>query len=558
MFYYDNDNGWTAYPNATSQEQIEIGRGYSIYMFNGTTAKRLKLNGPIAQGNFTFENLGDDFIPGTLENDVAPQNGWNLLGNPYAAPIQWGNSGWIPAGLNGSVYVRHNEIVDGALVSTVRVWNGVTGTLPKGIIAQGQSFWVKATGEETPTLTITEDAKYDTARAILQRVNVPRNILEITLKKGKLSDQTIIHLDEQSTDGVDQLRDAFKLANNYFNLSSKAGSNDLAINTMPYDFCSKNVKLTVGNAATGDYILEFGQLESFTINVEAKLLDHFTNQEISLQPGTTYSFSVTSDAASSGGSRFEIQFAKPTLDQSISMSAFNNSICAQGSTQITIAETQPEVLYAVTLDNATLQTLIGNGSNLSFDLTASSLQAGINTLQLKAAFSGCSDMTLPATAQVTFSPKPVASIQGTLLSSSASSGNQWYLEGNAIAGADNQTFEPTVSGEYTVMVSSVGCELSSDPILFNITDVEKDAIEHFEVYPNPVVSRFKVKLDKSVRDGETIDIQVINSIGQIISKTYMVYQSKGIELDGSKLGAGLYNLVIHAKNRQFETRIVKD
>ncbi len=104
--------------------------------------------------------------------------------------FNWGNSGWQMNGLNGSVYVRHNEVIDGASITTVRYHNGEIGTLPSGIIAQGQSFWVKAIGEGSPSLTITEEAKYDTAQCHSATRGSYRNILTVTLTK--LSDQAII------------------------------------------------------------------------------------------------------------------------------------------------------------------------------------------------------------------------------------------------------------------------------------------------------------------------------------------------------------------------------
>src|SRR5206468_9213370 len=43
------------------------------------------------------------------------------------------------------------------------------------------------------------------------------------------------------------------------------------------------------------------------------------------------------------------------------------------------------------------------------------------------------------------------------LTSSSTSGNQWYLKGNPIDGATNQNYLATVPGDYTVVVTSGGC-----------------------------------------------------------------------------------------------------
>src|SRR6185436_3789788 len=44
-----------------------------------------------------------------------------------------------------------------------------------------------------------------------------------------------------------------------------------------------------------------------------------------------------------------------------------------------------------------------------------------------------------------------------LLTSSSASGNQWYLNGNPIGGATNQTYNATASGSYTVVTTASGC-----------------------------------------------------------------------------------------------------
>jgi len=51
-----------------------------------------------------------------------------------------------------------------------------------------------------------------------------------------------------------------------------------------------------------------------------------------------------------------------------------------------------------------------------------------------------------------------------LLTSSSTGGNQWYRDGNPIAGATNQTYSATVSGGYTVIVSAPGCSSAASSI----------------------------------------------------------------------------------------------
>src|SRR5204862_3432482 len=77
-----------------------------------------------------------------------------------------------------------------------------------------------------------------------------------------------------------------------------------------------------------------------------------------------------------------------------------------------------------------------------------------------------------ATVNVTVNPNPpVPTITGgpltfcqggnVTLTSSAATGNQWYLGGVAIGGATNPTYVATATGNYTVTVTVAGCSATS-------------------------------------------------------------------------------------------------
>ncbi len=70
-----------------------------------------------------------------------------------------------------------------------------------------------------------------------------------------------------------------------------------------------------------------------------------------------------------------------------------------------------------------------------------------------------------------------------LLTSSRSSHNQWLLNGQPIAGANNTTFQPVMNGIYTVMVDYDGCSAVSDPADV-VTGLDESTATM--VWPNPV------------------------------------------------------------------------
>ncbi len=105
---------------------------------------------------------------------------------------------------------------------------------------------------------------------------------------------------------------------------------------------------------------------------------------------------------------------------------------------------------------------IGGSTSQAYVATAS----GDYTVQVTT--SGCSGGVsapttvtvnpIPATPTVTpGGPTTFCTGGSVTLTSSNATGNQWYLNGNPIGGATNQTYVATASGAYTVTVTTTGC-----------------------------------------------------------------------------------------------------
>lgn len=108
-------------------------------------------------------------------------------------------------------------------------------------------------------------------------------------------------------------------------------------------------------------------------------------------------------------------------------------------------------------------------------------------------------------------PKPVITQNVGDLNSSAASGNQWFVNGAAIAGAINQLYRPSKNGIYQVQVTVNGCKSPlSDPINLNIEGINK-------LYPVP--SNGQVTFDFYIPDGMSkYRVELFNSIGQLIHR----------------------------------------
>ncbi|KAA9345966.1 Ig-like domain-containing protein [Adhaeribacter soli] len=143
---------------------------------------------------------------------------------------------------------------------------------------------------------------------------------------------------------------------------------------------------------------------------------------------------------------------------------------------------------------------------------------------------------LPATPTITQS--------GGTLTSSAATGNQWYLNGTAIAGATGQTYVATANGAYTVVTTSTnGCP-SAPSVAVNIinTGIAGDLSDlNVQVYPNPASELVFVKLGGPEQKAS---ITLYNLTGQqLLSET--IYGKESLRtIDVKTYSKGTYLLKI--------------
>src|SRR5690606_38758193 len=89
---------------------------------------------------------------------------------------------------------------------------------------------------------------------------------------------------------------------------------------------------------------------------------------------------------------------------------------------------------------------------------------------IRIAFADCPSPRVAITASNPTTP--VITLNGTTLTSSVTTGNQWYLVASPIVVAISQTYTPVYSAVYkSVIATSSGCELSSNETNFVSTAV---------------------------------------------------------------------------------------
>ncbi|MDO7847189.1 GEVED domain-containing protein [Hymenobacter sp. M29] len=182
-----------------------------------------------------------------------------------------------------------------------------------------------------------------------------------------------------------------------------------------------------------------------------------------------------------------------------------------------------------------------------------------------AASSGCSVVTATAPFFITARPATPtisATYNGTTttLTSSATTGNQWYLGPNIVPGATGQTLVltglPSQLGSYTVVTTSSGpgcTSLPSNPLV--VTSGAKAAAgTSLTVYPNPTTNGHLTLELTGYR--EAVTVRVLNAVGQRVYEGTVAANALGQKqaLDLSALATGVYILQASTASGSMDVR----
>lgn len=167
--------------------------------------------------------------------------------------------------------------------------------------------------------------------------------------------------------------------------------------------------------------------------------------------------------------------------------------------------------------------------------------------------------TLTKTAYIKVLPKPSIAITasgGTLLASGPSAVTwQWYRNGVLIPGATGSSYTPTLSGDYTVVITDAkGCTNTSAIYPFvpnSLTSAFRR--QGLELYPNP--SNGRVFLKGSDLSGNRIEVSFYNTLGQQIATDVITLHNGGFirEFDWSRFAKGVYEVRVQMDDKKVVT-----
>jgi len=211
-------------------------------------------------------------------------------------------------------------------------------------------------------------------------------------------------------------------------------------------------------------------------------------------------------------------------------------------------------------------TLTASGNSTSYSWSNSSTGSSITvspttntTYTVTGTLSGC---TSTSSVSVTVTPKPTTPTinQGTggsiLLTSSVSTGNQWYNSSTGIInGATNQTYTPTVNGTYYTKVTANGCiSDQSNSITITTVGISENENKNNAVwfYPNPVIDYLSVMTTNAAE----MKISILNMQGQVIFNQFTKKELTKINI--SSLPKGFYFLKTEGEAGTSTYKFVKE
>ncbi len=177
---------------------------------------------------------------------------------------------------------------------------------------------------------------------------------------------------------------------------------------------------------------------------------------------------------------------------SLLANSFPAVVCEGGSSQLVAVVTGGSGNYtyqwepATYLDDPTSPTPVATPlSNITYTVTVND---GNTTL-----------VSGPVTLEITARPvAPFITQNGSWLESNMPAGNKWYFNGNLIPNATGQTYQPTISGDYTATYTdaSGNCESAMSNLITWLITGDKDPLtgNGIGIFPNPAREELNVRL----------------------------------------------------------------
>ena len=315
-------NGWTDPTNVNNT--IATGQGIEVFIRGSRNLANPYFNWTVPD-NVTIDYIGA-LNTGTVVRSLSYTNtgagtndGFNLVGNPYASPINFDTAGITKVNIENKFWT-YNPIT--TLYGSYNVANGESINGMSKYISSGQAFFVRANSENT-SISFTENCKSLNAGNNYFRGNTsagkfPTFKITLTNSNSETDECLFIHDNTGTESGTDET-DMYKFFNDELNVYFISKDNSrLAMNAKPIKPGNDTMKLAVwsfdtSSVSVATHQLNFTRIDEIKPTINIYLRDLYTNSVINLRNQSTYNFDINNDANSYGNNRFEIILSDQVL-----------------------------------------------------------------------------------------------------------------------------------------------------------------------------------------------------------------------------------------------------
>jgi hypothetical protein len=282
----DNSIGWVAYDGyqystrttlGNTFNTLTVGKGYNYY---SSADAIVTYTGQI--------NVGSRNSPVTCGTGYPDYQGYNLIGNPYAACLDW-DVNWnlaTPAFVNNAIYFTLNGAV-ASYVSGIGSEGG-TGTIPplQGFFVKTNPGAVSVPLRPGARVHNVEQLRYKKKSTAGNSATDTISFVRLKMRGSNDSTDLVVRFNKNATNAFDAKYDAYEFSKTSgdINIWTTFAGTDYSINGLPFPETGIEVPVGINLKLNGTFRLllsEMKKLENYSI----LLKDSYTNQLINLRNG---------------------------------------------------------------------------------------------------------------------------------------------------------------------------------------------------------------------------------------------------------------------------------
>ncbi|OGS71106.1 MAG: hypothetical protein A3G95_08020 [Flavobacteria bacterium RIFCSPLOWO2_12_FULL_31_7] len=348
QYLYTGTTTPTAYQTVNATTNFVSGKGYMIRAANDWPTTATTFNGQftgIPYNGFVTQNIG---------------KGYNLLGNPYASPVDatkflsdnstlvgalyfWTHT--TPA--SGGVYPVNNFASYTALGGTAAA---AGGAVPNGTIQVGQGFYINAYDSGSASFTNAQRVNASVSTQFYRTLNsdvtnTGKHRIWLNLNDTSNSyNQILVGYTDGATNGIDQAIDAEVLDKSNTMLYNVINDSEYVIQGKGLPFSETDeIKLGLKATTAGNYTISLENVDGLFMNQNVFLKDNVTNtiHDIKLMPYTfTTSEGVFND-------RFKVVFKTPVSGNQL---VNENDIVVVSNEELNVQSTTEKIASVLVFD----------------------------------------------------------------------------------------------------------------------------------------------------------------------------------------------------------------